>query len=78
MADFRAMDFGAIDASYPAATVNRKVRGLNKQFVVERSSQQMAVDALGNPTTRQVTVVVKWAFKNVTSQNRVVSVVARP
>lgn len=78
MAEFRGMNFASIADSYPNTNVDRKVRGVSKQYVVERSSQVLARDGSLQPTTRQVTVVVKWAFRNLTSQNRVVSVVAQP
>lgn len=78
MAEFRGTDFDAIAAAYPFRNVTSSVRGVKKTFVVERSSQRLAQDAYGSATSRKLTVVVKWAFRNVTSQNRVESVVARP
>lgn len=78
MAEFRGTNFASITDSYPSTNIDRKVRGVSKQYVVERSSQVLARDGALRPTTRQVTVVVKWAFRNLTSQNRVVSVVAQP
>ncbi|MBU5636146.1 prepilin-type N-terminal cleavage/methylation domain-containing protein [Geomonas sp. Red69] len=77
MADFRGMNFDAIADSYPVTNVTRRVRGANKNYVVERSSQVLRTES-AQSTSRQVTVVVKWAYRNMTSQNRVVSVVARP
>lgn len=77
MAELRGMNFDSIANSYPAVNVTRRVRAANKNYVVERSSQVLRTES-SQATSRQVVVVVKWAFRNVTSLNRVVSVVARP
>lgn len=78
MTELRGQDFGSILDTYTVLNITRKVRAGNRQFVVERSSVVLAQDAVTGPTSRQLNVTVKWAFRNVTSQNRVMSVLARP
>lgn len=78
MTELRGQDFDSIIDTYPALTITRKVRAGSRPFVVERSSVILAQDAVTGPTSRQLNVTVKWAFRNVTSQNRVMSVLARP
>lgn len=78
MAEFRATPFDSIVGPYAFINVTTSVRGAKKTFVVERSEDTMAEDPPGTPSSKHLTVVVKWAYRNMTSLNRVVSVVARP
>ena len=75
MAQLRGRAFDNIFGSY--TVVPSKIRGSAINYSVERSTQVLATDGHSNPTSRQLTVVVKWGFKNISSQNTVVSVVAR-
>lgn len=77
MADLRGKAFTSYSDAYTPMVVSSRFRRVSKPFVVERSTLVMANDATG-ATSRQLTVSVKWAYRNVTSVNRVVSVVARP
>ncbi|ACH38556.1 type IV pilus minor pilin PilV [Citrifermentans bemidjiense Bem] len=78
MAEFRGTPFDSIVGPYAFVNVTTSVRGAKKTFVVERSAATMAESTPGTASSKQLTVVVKWAYRNMTSQNRVVSVVARP
>jgi len=78
MADLRLMPFDSITPPFPVIHASAKVRGTTKDFVVERDSQVLATDSTLAPTSKQLTVVIKYCFRNVTSQNRVISMVARP
>jgi type IV pilus assembly protein PilV len=75
MSELRGMPFETIVSSYPVATATSKIRGAIKNYSVERSSLVLATDSASSPTSLQLTVVVKWGFRNVTSQNTVISVV---
>lgn len=76
MTELKATPFDDIMANYSTARPQSKLRGISKEYVVERSSLVLGTDDTGN-TSKQVTVVVKWAFRNQTTLNRVVSVVAK-
>lgn len=77
MTELRGTTFDTISPSYTPVTETGKVRGGSKDFVVERSSQVLAyVDT--QPSAKQLTVTVKWAYRNVTTLNRVITVVAKP
>lgn len=78
MTDLRGKPFDKISTpSYTPFSETGKVRGGSKQFVIERSSQVLAyVDT--QPSSKQLTVTVKWAYRNVTTLNRVITVVAKP
>lgn len=78
MADLRLMPFESITPTFPVLHASAKVRGTTKDFVVERDSQVLAKDSTLAATSKQLTVVVKYCFRNVTTQNRVISMVARP
>jgi len=78
MTDLRGKTFSKFSTAYAPYVMTKNVRGVNKQYVVDRKTQVLAQDAITGPTSVQLTVTVKWAFRNVTSQNRVVSVVAKP
>lgn len=77
MSELRGKNFGRYSSPYTPLTISSKVRGGVKPFVVQRDTQTLASDSSG-ATSKQLTVTVKWAYRNVTSLNRVVSVVARP
>ena len=80
MSDLRLMPFDSIIPTFAVISASSKIRGTAKNFVIERTSQVLAEDTAVPPqsTSKQLTVVVKWAFRNMTSQNKVISVVARP
>lgn len=77
MADLRGKPFDKLSTSYTPFSEIGKIRGGNKNFVVERTSQPLGYEG-PQPSTMQLTVTVKWAYRNMTTLNRVVSVVARP
>jgi type IV pilus assembly protein PilV len=81
MAELRGKAFGAYSVSplhgYAPTTYNSQIRGVAKTYRVERTVQTLGEDALG-PTSVQLTVTVKWSFRNQSSLNQVVSVVGRP
>jgi type IV pilus assembly protein PilV len=54
----------------------RTIRGVPFDYRVESSTQVLGDDIRG-PSSKQLTVVVKWAYRNVTSQTTATSVVAR-
>lgn len=72
MTELRGQAFDDILVSYPLASVTSQVRGGTKVYTVDRGSQALS------SSSKQVTVTVKWGFRNVSSQNRVVSVVVKP
>ena len=78
MTELRGKNFGRYSVAYTTFTAKRKVRGASKDYTVERTTQTLASDETGSPTSMRLQVVVRWAFRNTSSQNRVVSVVAKP
>ncbi|HJV66708.1 MAG TPA: prepilin-type N-terminal cleavage/methylation domain-containing protein [Geomonas sp.] len=78
MSMLRGKTFTAYSASYTPFNVPSTLRGITKNYNVAMSSQAVAWDASGQPTSMQLSVAVKWAFKNQSSVNRVVTVVAKP
>ena len=78
MTELRGKRFDRLSTAYSSFAATSKVRGGSKSYTVERTTAPLAYDDLGEPTSKQLQVVVKWAYKNISSQNRVVSVVARP
>lgn len=77
MAELKGKPFGKYSAPYTPMNVPSRIRGINKTYRVERTHLALANDASG-PTSEQLSVTVKWYFKNQSSLNQVVSVVARP
>lgn len=61
---------------YATQFVPTTLRGAQKVFTVERSTSHLATDQFG-PTSEQLNVTVKWAFRNQSSVHRIVTVVAR-
>jgi type IV pilus assembly protein PilV len=61
-------------ASYAFAPISTpsKIRGSSKKLLVQRSSRVLASDGVG-PTTKELAVVIKWKYKDIEYQNRVVS-----
>jgi type IV pilus assembly protein PilV len=82
MAELRGKSFDAYSVSpsrsYATTTYNSQIRGIAKTYRIERVAQKLGEDASGNPTSVQLTVTVKWSFRNQSSVNQVVSVVGRP
>lgn len=78
MTELRGKNFGRYSDAYTTFRSTSKVRGVSKDYTVERTTEDLALDETGSPTTKRLEVVVKWAFRNTSSQNRVVSVVAKP
>jgi type IV pilus assembly protein PilV len=64
--------------SYSVTTVQSGIRGVAKNYMVQRDSAVLAVDGENKATSRQLTVTVKYAYRNQSSLNRVVTVVPRP
>lgn len=78
MTSLRGKAFTNLSATpYPVVDAPSKIRGGSKNYRIERTWQDIASDDSG-PTSRRLVVVVKWAFRNATSVNTVVSVVTRP
>ncbi|GFO63910.1 prepilin-type N-terminal cleavage/methylation domain-containing protein [Geomonas paludis] len=77
MADLRGKTFDKLSTSYAPFNEQGKIRSGTKTFVVERASQVLAYDGT-QPSTKQLTVTVKWSYRNMSTLNRVVSVVAKP
>ncbi|WP_224981724.1 type IV pilus modification PilV family protein [Geomonas agri] len=78
MADLRGKTFDLLSTpGYTSFVEVGKVRGGAKNYVVERAVQNLAYNGL-QPSTKQLTITVKWSYRNMTTVNRVVSVVARP
>ncbi|MBJ6749611.1 prepilin-type N-terminal cleavage/methylation domain-containing protein [Geomonas anaerohicana] len=77
MADLRGKTFDKLSTAYTTFNEAGKIRSGTKNYTVERATQILAYDGL-QPSTKQVTVIVKWSYRNMTTMNRVVSVVARP
>jgi type IV pilus assembly protein PilV len=75
MAELSAKGFDTISTSYAVVNATRNIRGSTANYSVERSSQVLATDEAATPSSKQLTVVVKWGFKGLSSQNRVISVV---
>jgi len=75
MAELGAKRFDTISTSYAVVNATRNIRGSTANYSVERSSQVLATDEAAAPSSKQLTVVVKWGFKGLSSQNRVISVV---
>jgi type IV pilus assembly protein PilV len=78
MADLRGKTFSAYSDSYTPTSYSSKIKGISKSYRVERMAQPIAFDSNGNKTSRQLKVTVKWSFRNQSSVNQVVSVVAQP
>lgn len=80
MTQLRGQPFDTSDQfkTYTTSTYTSKIRGVNKSYSVERTSSPLALDSNNQATSRQLTVTVKWGFRNQSSLNRVVSVVPRP
>jgi len=76
-ADLRGKTFTKLSSSYTPRNETVKIRGGSKNYVVERSTQVLAYDG-PDPSAQQLTVTVKWAYRNVTTLNRVITVVAKP
>lgn len=77
MTDLRGRPFDKLSTSYTPFNEAVRVRGASKNFRVERSMQILNYDGT-QPSTKQLTVQVKWAYRNLTSLNQVNSVVAKP
>ena len=79
MAGLRGMPFDTSNqtTTFPNASTASAIRGSGKKYIIQSISQPMGQDTAGT-TTRQLTVTVKYVFRNQSSLNRVVSVVARP
>jgi type IV pilus assembly protein PilV len=75
MAELSAKGFDTISTSYAVVNATRNIRGSTANYSVERRSQVLATDEAAAPSSKQLTVVVKWGFKGLSSQNRVISVV---
>lgn len=76
MNDLRQQGINEVKDEYPVVKEPSKIRASGKTYSVERSSQVLADDPSG-PTSVQLNVVVRWGFKNWSSQNRVVSIITR-
>lgn len=76
MTDLRGRPFDKLSTSYTPFNEAVSVRGVSKNFKVERSMQILNYDGTA-PSTKQLNVQVKWAYRNITSVNRVDSVVAK-
>jgi type IV pilus assembly protein PilV len=77
MTELRGKGFTAYSGTYVTMSVPSTFRGSNKIFKVERGTIPLASDISG-PTSQQLNVTVKWAFRNQSSVNRISTVVARP
>lgn len=77
MTELRGKRYAAYSSVYATKSIPTAFKGAAKNFTVERSTQPLATDSDG-PTSQQLMVTVKWAFRNRTSVNRVVTVVGRP
>jgi type IV pilus assembly protein PilV len=75
-ATFNAYSSISKSQSYATQHVPSTLRGSNKVFTVERYTSDLASDADG-PTSEQLNVTVKWAFRNQSSVNRISTVVTR-
>ncbi|UFS69640.1 prepilin-type N-terminal cleavage/methylation domain-containing protein [Geomonas sp. RF6] len=77
MNELRNSPFENLSTSYPSMSVTGSARGGTGAFVVDRSAPALSVDGTG-ATVRQLQVLVKWTYKGVQYQNRVISPVSRP
>ncbi len=83
MNEFKGIGFDNIPVATPSsafytfATISTasKLRGSTKKLSVQRSSRVLASDATG-PTTKELAVMIKWKYKAIEYQNRVVSPVS--
>lgn len=81
MNELRGKPFDLISTSYTPMPVRSKMRGSSRTYSVERSSQDLAYDTSVTPNqarSKQLQVTVKWAYRNITFQNRVDTVLPRP
>jgi type IV pilus assembly protein PilV len=78
MAQLRGRDFDISGdfKTYTAVSTPSSIRGTAREYNVERTSLPIASDTIGT-TSRQLTVTVKYFFRNQSSVNRVVSVVSK-
>jgi type IV pilus assembly protein PilV len=72
MNELKGQGFDAIAATYATISTASKVRGTGKKVYVDRSSQVLSSDSVG-PTSKQLIVNVRWNYKGVQFQNRVMS-----
>lgn len=80
MNELRAKPFQAISSIYAPQQKTVKVRGLDKNFVYERYTMIQAYnsDLVPQPVSKELQVVVKWTYRNVTSQHLMKSVMSIP
>lgn len=80
MTELRGLSFDTSPyfISYSSRQITSKIKGVEKIYTVQRDSTPLAFDGFGKATSRQLTVTVKWAYRNQSSLNRVVTVVPRP
>jgi type IV pilus assembly protein PilV len=76
MNELKGQGFDAIVDTYATISSASKVRGTGKKMYVDRLSQVMSSDS-GGPTSRQLVVTVRWKYKGVEFQNRVMSPIAK-
>lgn len=81
MNELRGKPYDFMSTTYTPFPVKSKMRGSGRTYTVERGSQDMAFDNSVTPPqvrSKQLQVTVKWAYRNVTTQNRVVTALPRP
>nr|WP_145018398.1 prepilin-type N-terminal cleavage/methylation domain-containing protein [Geobacter argillaceus] len=72
MNELKGQGFDAIAATYATISTASKVRGAGKRIYVDRSSQVLSTDSVG-PTSKQLIVVIRWNYKGMQYQNRVMA-----
>ncbi len=72
MNELKGQGFDAIAATYATISTASKVRGAGKRMYVDRSSQVLSTDSVG-PTSKQLIVVIRWNYKGMQYQNRVMA-----
>jgi type IV pilus assembly protein PilV len=75
MNELKGRGFDNISATYALVSVPSRIRGGRGSLTVERSSTVLPPGA-ATPTTKQLTVVVKWKYKGAEYENRVMSPVS--
>lgn len=65
--ELKGKGFGNISASYSTLTVKSRIRGEKGSLTVDRSSTDMG------SSTKRLQVLVKWKYKGVEYENRVVA-----